>query len=328
MTKVRISRCLASATAALSFLALAPVPSAFGWGNLGHRVVAKLGATLAEDGDVFWRANERSLQAFANTPDVLWKSAAGGRENPTHWFHFDFYSPDGQALPTLFESYAKTVERYAEKQVVKNGTGVWRVEQFYVDARDAFRSGNEEEGLQWAGAMAHYVGDLSQPLHVTQNYDGQLTGQKGIHAYFESRNLESVASAEILERVEEEARVLLADPQWRASHDGGVVRAMLLQTKRSVDLVDEVLRVDERLGRRGDGAREQLDMAVSRLADGAATYAMVLSRLWREGERKDNGRIYTPAQPAWRAPEFSRAAFASSSSARPADVAEGLTACE
>ena len=26
--------------------------------------------------------------------------------------------------------------------------------------------------------MSHYIGDLSMPLHVSENYDGQMTGQK------------------------------------------------------------------------------------------------------------------------------------------------------
>ena len=35
--------------------------------------------------------------------------------------------------------------------------------------------------------IGHYIGDATVPLHTTVNYDGQLTGQRGIHAFWESR---------------------------------------------------------------------------------------------------------------------------------------------
>jgi hypothetical protein len=34
--------------------------------------------------------------------------------------------------------------------------------------------------------MGHYIGDANVPLHTTINYDGQLTGQRGLHALWES----------------------------------------------------------------------------------------------------------------------------------------------
>ena len=34
--------------------------------------------------------------------------------------------------------------------------------------------------------ISHFVGDLSQPLHTSKNYDGWETGQGGVHAYFET----------------------------------------------------------------------------------------------------------------------------------------------
>ena len=38
--------------------------------------------------------------------------------------------------------------------------------------------------------IAHYVGDSFQPFHAAANYDGQLTGQRGIHSRFESELFE------------------------------------------------------------------------------------------------------------------------------------------
>lgn len=40
--------------------------------------------------------------------------------------------------------------------------------------------------LFFAAALAHYGSDAVSPFHAVLNYDGQLTGQHGIHARFES----------------------------------------------------------------------------------------------------------------------------------------------
>ena len=41
--------------------------------------------------------------------------------------------------------------------------------------------------IRLSADLGHYVGDAHVPLHCTENYNGQLTGQKGIHALWESR---------------------------------------------------------------------------------------------------------------------------------------------
>ena len=41
--------------------------------------------------------------------------------------------------------------------------------------------------IKAAADLGHYVGDAHVPLHTTSNYNGQKTGQKGIHAFWESR---------------------------------------------------------------------------------------------------------------------------------------------
>jgi hypothetical protein len=50
----------------------------------------------------------------------------------------------------------------------------------------AFEAKNWTEAVKLAADIGHYVGDLHNPLHDTKNYDGDLTGQSGIHSRFES----------------------------------------------------------------------------------------------------------------------------------------------
>ncbi|MBI3492934.1 MAG: hypothetical protein HY047_14325, partial [Acidobacteria bacterium] len=37
----------------------------------------------------------------------------------------------------------------------------------------------------FAPVAGHYIQDANQPLHASNNYDGQLTGNNGVHARFE-----------------------------------------------------------------------------------------------------------------------------------------------
>ncbi|HEY0900427.1 MAG TPA: S1/P1 Nuclease, partial [Sphingobacteriaceae bacterium] len=41
--------------------------------------------------------------------------------------------------------------------------------------------------IRLSADLGHYIGDAHVPLHTTENYNGQLTNQVGIHGFWESR---------------------------------------------------------------------------------------------------------------------------------------------
>jgi hypothetical protein len=47
-----------------------------------------------------------------------------------------------------------------------------------------------------SAAIGHYIADAHVPLHASSNHNGQLTGQEGIHAFWESRLPELLAEKE------------------------------------------------------------------------------------------------------------------------------------
>ena len=51
----------------------------------------------------------------------------------------------------------------------------------------AFEKGDVPSILRLSAELGHYIGDAHVPLHTTSNYNGQLSGQLGIHAFWESR---------------------------------------------------------------------------------------------------------------------------------------------
>ena len=60
----------------------------------------------------------------------------------------------------------------------------------------AFRDQDQDKILRLSAEYGHYIGDAHVPLHTTTNYNGQLTDQVGIHAFWESRIPELFAEAE------------------------------------------------------------------------------------------------------------------------------------
>jgi hypothetical protein len=60
-----------------------------------------------------------------------------------------------------------------------------------VGRRVLYGDGNT---VLFAAVLAHYIQDAHQPLHIHNNYDGQLTGQAGVHSRFESELFERFAS--------------------------------------------------------------------------------------------------------------------------------------
>lgn len=52
---------------------------------------------------------------------------------------------------------------------------------------NAFKEYNPELIMRISAEIGHYIGDACVPLHTTTNYNGQLTNQVGIHAFWESR---------------------------------------------------------------------------------------------------------------------------------------------
>ncbi|MBL0103970.1 MAG: hypothetical protein IPP51_09590 [Bacteroidetes bacterium] len=57
----------------------------------------------------------------------------------------------------------------------------------YYQTGDGHERNNPEGILYYSANIGHYVADAHVPLHCTENYNGQMTGQSGIHGFWESR---------------------------------------------------------------------------------------------------------------------------------------------
>lgn len=60
----------------------------------------------------------------------------------------------------------------------------------------AFKEKDGAKILKLSAEIGHYIADAHVPLHASSNHNGQLTGQQGIHGFWESRIPELLAEKE------------------------------------------------------------------------------------------------------------------------------------
>jgi len=86
-------------------------------------------------------------------------------------------------LPTL----SVTSDLYIVDEFTSEGILPYHLNRMYYWLVKAFENQDTERILRLSAEFGHYIGDAHVPLHTTKNYNGQLTDQVGIHAFWESR---------------------------------------------------------------------------------------------------------------------------------------------
>jgi hypothetical protein len=160
-------------------------PEAVPWGFWGHRRINRQAVYTLPSGPLlgFFKRHAAWVEEHAVDPDRRRYAVPG--EAPRHYIDLDRYGPwPHDSLP---RNFALAVERYGDSVLEANGIGPWHVQRVQRRLVAAFREGAVPDILRHAAELGHYVADLHVPLHCTENYNGQLTGQHGIHGFWESR---------------------------------------------------------------------------------------------------------------------------------------------
>lgn len=168
---------------AFALLLAFPFPSS-SWGFFGHRSINRLAVyTLPSQLMVFFKQNIEFISEHAVDADM--RRHAVDDEAPRHYIDIDHYGDEPfELMPRIWDS---AVSRYSEDTLIAYGIVPWHVQRMYYRLVDAYRKRDVPYILQTAADLGHYVGDAHVPLHTTLNYNGQLTGQHGIHGLWESR---------------------------------------------------------------------------------------------------------------------------------------------
>ncbi|MCB0791830.1 MAG: S1/P1 Nuclease [Flavobacteriales bacterium] len=197
------------------------IEDAGAWGFYGHKRINRMACyTLPPEMFPFFKRHIDWISDHAVDPDR--RRYSDPEEAPRHYIDIDHYAKAGDdPFAVMPERWDQAVQKFTEDTLRSYGIVPWYLVLEHDRLVRAFQRGDVDRILRYAADLGHYVADAHVPLHTTENYNGQLTGQVGIHAFWESRIPE--LSAEAYDHMVGRARYIdrPLDVAWatvRASH--------------------------------------------------------------------------------------------------------------
>jgi len=115
-------------------------------------------------------------------------------EGPRHYIDMDKYG--AYPYDSIPRKWNEAVEKYSEDSLLAHGIVPWWIQTMLGRLTKAFKEKNQVMILKYSAEIGHYIADSHVPLHTSSNHNGQYTGQKGIHGFWESRIPELLADKE------------------------------------------------------------------------------------------------------------------------------------
>lgn len=155
-----------------------------GWGFYAHQQINRLAVfTLPPEMIGFYKRNIRYITEAAVNPDKRRYTVVD--EAPRHYLDIDHYGDS--ALHKMPKYWNEAVAKYTEDTLKAYGIVPWHINTMYYRLKESFMLKDPSRILSVSADLGHYIADAHVPLHTTENYNGQLTGQDGIHGFWESR---------------------------------------------------------------------------------------------------------------------------------------------
>jgi hypothetical protein len=137
----------------------------------------------------FYKEHIEYLTEHAVDPDKRRYAMEG--EAQCHYIDLDHYGTTPEEVFELMpQKWSDAIAKYSEDTLQAYGIVPWHIVKMKYRLQKAFEERNVDLILKYSADIGHYIGDAHVPLHTTENYNGQLTGQRGIHGLWESRLVE------------------------------------------------------------------------------------------------------------------------------------------
>lgn len=154
------------------------------WGFFAHRLINRMAIVLLPPEMFgFYKSHADYLAERAVAPDE--RRYAVDWEAPRHYIDIDVYGDS--AIHKMPRSWKQAVNQYSEDTLMAYGTCPWNIVFMKERLTKAMAQQRWAQILKLSAEIGHYIGDAHVPLHTTENYNGQLSGQYGIHGFWESR---------------------------------------------------------------------------------------------------------------------------------------------
>jgi hypothetical protein len=157
------------------------------WGFYGHKRINRYAVfSLPPEMIGFYKSHIEYLTQHAVDPDK--RRYVSETEAVKHYIDIDHFAKDGEdPFKMVPKRWKAAVEKFGEDSLKSFGILPWNLLWVHRLLRDAFIAKDVAQILKLSAELGHYVGDAHVPLHTTENYNGQLSGQRGIHGLWESR---------------------------------------------------------------------------------------------------------------------------------------------
>ncbi|MGB1247692.1 MAG: zinc dependent phospholipase C family protein [Chitinophagales bacterium] len=166
----------------LSFIVI-PTRS-FAWGFWAHKKINRQAVFILPPEMIdFYKEHIEYITEHAVDPDKRRYAIEG--EAPKHYIDLDHYCT--YPCDSFPKEWDDALATYGDSTLQTYGTVPWTIEQKMYQLTMAFEELDFEKILKHSADIGHYIGDSHVPLHTTENYNGQLTDQYGIHGFWESR---------------------------------------------------------------------------------------------------------------------------------------------
>ena len=262
----------------LLIITLAPISFIGAWGYDGHRRINYI-ASRQINGPFgqFLKQNSEPLKWYAVTPD--YNKKIDKEEFHKHFIDSDFY--DDYPFNNIPKNYSTLVSKYGEDNIKKYGIAPWTIKETSDRIIDLLKRNQFEEAVYNMGVLGHYISDLHMPLHTVINYDGQFSGNEGIHKRWElhlvNKYIKNIKPVGEIETVEDPwtFSMKIVKESFKAHHLilEADTKARKLLTKEQAEklksyetLSFEKPYLDVLFAETGDLLRDRLGRAVIRLA--------------------------------------------------------------
>ncbi len=157
------------------------------WGFFAHKRINRMAVfTLPEDMLGFYKKHIEFVTDHAVDPDK--RRYAVKEEAARHYIDIDHYMHDSLSpFEVVPKKWDEAVLKFTEDTLQAYGIVPWHLQVMLNKLTWAFKNEEVDMILKYSSEIGHYIGDAHVPLHTTENYNGQLTGQRGIHGFWESR---------------------------------------------------------------------------------------------------------------------------------------------
>jgi hypothetical protein len=163
---------------------IAPIPS-YAWGFFAHKLINEKAVYALPPGiGEFYKQNVVFITLHAVDPDL--RKHSNEKEGSLHYLDVDHYDLK-HPFDSLPMHWKDAVQKYSEDTLHAYGTLPWAIVENYYFLVKAFKDKDKERIIKLSADIGHYAADACVPLHVTENYDGQMTKQKGIHKLWETQ---------------------------------------------------------------------------------------------------------------------------------------------